>query len=935
MDEFPDPDEEFDLAHEDEFELLNELENFKEPPIKKISNKSSVQPDLVSSTQIDQKKSTHLPAVEIIAKPSSTVENGISQLTDSISLSNFTQETPTNDKQDLSKTKNNNSHSRAFTSTSREEIKKLSDNRKRTVDELIDDVNALLSGENFDTSYLHEPVDLIEQTYKRPRWNDYEEVRKLILQERKIYNCHDPTGLSSNNRRVQSLNPKKDTISSRPPRWNFIKMTRNTDGQSLYVRVKNAEKGVFVKSQPSSRLLSVSYSQLKAQAEEIIIKNIEHASLVQTVQTSNRNTDDSLWVDKYKPKKYLELLSDENINRKFLHWLKLWDKIVFHREPVKTKKNLLSETSRKFGKKNFNNEEDVEEFDSKGYPFYRIALLSGPPGLGKTTLAHVAARHAGYNVIEMNASDDREPSAFREALLSSTQMQAVIGANPRPNCLILDEIDGAPSASIDLLIKFVQGKLVQKGKKNKQTIEKMKLGCQRPVICICNDLYAPALRQLKAMALVIPVPAIEPTKLADRLMEISRKEHLKVEYTHLIKLSERSGCDIRTCLGALQYMRGSNIKENLSLGLKDTRKGLFDSWKILLQVPMTQKGFFSPKERINLILKTVNRGDSERLSQGMFHNYPTICKEKMDLVARSLEWFEFFDEITKTVAARQVWTVMPYTNYAFVIWHFDLASQQNCKLSYPTTVTEVNQKLTRSKAILTTSQKSCGIDKLTLTLDISPLLPELLTPRLRSVSAHLYSSKEKAELMHLVNVMLDYGLTLIQEKKAEGGFEYNLEPDLLQIGTFPDCKFRRGLSYAVKQIVIQELEVERVKRAAALVNSASNKQKKQKQPAEMQELKKNDEKDGELKSEMPSHLMQTLEPVEVKPITGKYRDFFKQFKDVGQSRFAEQHQSDVTEPFQENASVSKTQIFKTDVTYKFKEGYTNAVRRKIKMEDLL
>lgn len=88
----------------------------------------------------------------------------------------------------------------------------------------------------------------------------------------------------------------------------------------------------------------------------------------------------------------------------------------------------------------------------------------------------------------------------------------------------------------------------------------------------------------------------------------------------------------------------------------------------------------------------------------------------------------------------------------------------------------MNQKLTRSKAILTASQKSCGTDKLTLTLDIAPMLPELLTPRLRSVSAHLYSSKEKAELMHLVNVMLDYGLTLIQEKKPEGGFEYNLEP---------------------------------------------------------------------------------------------------------------------------------------------------------------
>ena len=33
----------------------------------------------------------------------------------------------------------------------------------------------------------------------------------------------------------------------------------------------------------------------------------------------------------------------------------------------------------------------------------QILLLSGPPGLGKTTLAHVVARHAGYQVFEINA----------------------------------------------------------------------------------------------------------------------------------------------------------------------------------------------------------------------------------------------------------------------------------------------------------------------------------------------------------------------------------------------------------------------------------------------------------------------------------------------------------------------------------------------------
>ena len=46
-------------------------------------------------------------------------------------------------------------------------------------------------------------------------------------------------------------------------------------------------------------------------------------------------------------------------------------------------------------------------------------------GLGKTTLAHVIANHAGYNVVEMNASDDRSLEAFRTKLDAATQMRSV------------------------------------------------------------------------------------------------------------------------------------------------------------------------------------------------------------------------------------------------------------------------------------------------------------------------------------------------------------------------------------------------------------------------------------------------------------------------------------------------------------------------------
>ncbi|NWX23294.1 CTF18 protein, partial [Aegotheles bennettii] len=208
----------------------------------------------------------------------------------------------------------------------------------------------------------------------------------------------------------------------------------------------------------------------------------------------------SLWVDKFTPRCYIELLSDDYTNRCLLKWLKLWDTVVFGKEKAVKKAKPGAEARPPFSQpkeqqskwktKAQLTEEILEaELDQYKRPKYKVALLCGPPGLGKTTLAHVIARHAGYNAVEMNASDDRSPEVFRTRIEAATQMRSVLGANEKPNCLIIDEIDGAPAASINVLLNIIhrrdgEGEAAAGVGRRRRREGGLLL---RPIICICND----------------------------------------------------------------------------------------------------------------------------------------------------------------------------------------------------------------------------------------------------------------------------------------------------------------------------------------------------------------------------------------------------------------------------------------------------------------
>lgn len=82
----------------------------------------------------------------------------------------------------------------------------------------------------------------------------------------------------------------------------------------------------------------------------------------------------------------------------------------------------------------------------------------------------------------------------------------------------------------------------------------------------------------------------------------------------------------------------------------------------------------------------------EKLVQGIFHNYPEVCDQKLDNIPTSLEWFQFYDLIMSLITHKQIWSLMSYTKYGFIAWHLHLARTQKMRLSYPTIINEVSQE---------------------------------------------------------------------------------------------------------------------------------------------------------------------------------------------------------------------------------------------------
>nr|KAI8767092.1 putative chromosome transmission fidelity protein 18 [Biomphalaria glabrata] len=661
-------------------------------------------------------------------------------------------------------------------------------------------------------------------------------------------------------------------------------------------------------------------------------------------------TDDlkMLWVEKYAPKKYSELLSEEGINRSLLHWLKLWDYVVFGKNvPKPAKKSATfkkaSEKDEKFKKKSQTGV--TEELDKHNRPEQKIALLCGPPGLGKTTLAHIVATHAGYNVVEMNASDDRSVEVFKNKIESATQMKSVIDADPRPNCLIIDEIDGAPAPAINVLlntIKMTDNETEAAGKKKKKQGHIL----LRPIICVCNDQYVPALRQLRQMALILNFSHTESCRLASRLQEVVREEMLKTDLNALLALCQKTDNDIRSCLNTLQFVRQRQKEltlqdvQSMSVGQKDTQKSLFSVWLEVFIIQKAKKNrfvsihdladekqelnqsTFSPSARFQHMLHLCqSAGETERIIQGLHENYLEAKSKDPHLTGLNLanEWLCYADICSHFIAKSQDYSVMKFSSFVPIVFHFLYASYSPFRIQFPHSQFEASQKLMKSVNLLKTlfedmppiTRKFNNHQSIVLDL-LSPLL-DILQPTLRPVNTQLYSNREKEELSNVVKIMMAYNMTYHQEKSQDGQYVYALDPNVEEITKLPGLKQRKQLTYAAKQMIAREIELEKLRKTESNLPKSSEVSASEKLP------------DPKV-ANVPNH----LKKLEAKSLTQEKpaMNFFEKFTKTKRDKPVDK---EVVDP----QDKVKKDLLDTVIWFHFKEGFSNAVRRNVKIQDLL
>lgn len=228
--------------------------------------------------------------------------------------------------------------------------------------------------------------------------------------------------------------------------------------------------------------------------------------------------DGRLWTDKYAPSAISMVCGNKGQVEKLQGWLRKWH------------------NNAKYG---------FKKAGPDGSGVFRAALIHGPPGIGKTTAAHLVAKLEGFDIVESNASDTRSKKLVEDGLRGVLDTTSLLGyfsgdgkkvdASKRKLVLIMDEVDGMSAGD-----RGGVGALAAVAKKT-----------SIPIILICNERRLPKMKPFDFVTWDVPFRRPTADMIRARLMTICYREGMKLPAPVLDALIEGSHSDIRQIINMI------------------------------------------------------------------------------------------------------------------------------------------------------------------------------------------------------------------------------------------------------------------------------------------------------------------------------------------------------------------------------------------------
>lgn len=276
-----------------------------------------------------------------------------------------------------------------------------------------------------------------------------------------------------------------------------------------------------------------------------------------------------LWTSKYAPTAINQICGNKGQVEKIQKWLKGWAE------------------AHKY---------DFQKKGPDGLGGYRAIMIHGPPGIGKTTAAHLAAKLAGYDVLESNASDTRSKKMVESGLsevLSNNSLRGyyagdgeTVDVHKKKIVLIMDEVDGMSAGD--------RGGVGAMAKICKKT--------DIPMILICNEYNQQKMKPFEFVT--FPIPFKRPTveMVRSRIATICHREGMKLPMNVIDALIEGSNKDIRQIINMISTAK----LDQSSMDFEDS-KAMTKAWEkavVLKPWDICHKilggGMFAPSSKATL-----------------------------------------------------------------------------------------------------------------------------------------------------------------------------------------------------------------------------------------------------------------------------------------------------------------------------------------------